>query len=47
MFQVGPSVAYLIAGKLKFNVAELWPSQPKENPTTREPVPFRPSPVLC
>ena len=41
------TVAYLIAGKLKFNVAELWPSQPKERPAAREPVPFRPSPVLC
>jgi transposase len=41
------AVAYLIAGKLKFNLAELWPAPPKKTPATKEPEPFRPNPVLC
>ena len=41
------AVAYLLAGKLKFNVAELWPAPPKKTPATKEAGPFRPSPVLC
>ena len=41
------AVAYLIAGKLKFKVAELWPAQPKATPRSPAPARFRTSPVLC
>jgi transposase len=41
------AVAYLIAGKLKFKVAELWPAPAKAAQKTPNEVPFRPSPVLC
>jgi len=41
------TIAYLIAGKLKFNVAELWPPQAQAAPKILRDVRFRPSPVLC
>jgi transposase len=41
------TIAYLIAGKLKFNVAELWPAPAKATPKAPGEVRFRPSPVLC
>lgn len=41
------AIAYLIAAKLKFNVAELWPAPTKAAPQRPEPPPFLPSPVLC
>jgi len=41
------TMAYLIAGKLKFNLVELWPSRTKVAPTVRESAPFRRAPVLC
>jgi len=41
------TIAYLIAGKLNFNVAELWPAQTQAAPKSLREVRFRPSPVLC
>jgi transposase len=41
------AVAYLIAGKLKFNVAELGPAPAKAAPRPPAAARFRPSPVLC
>jgi transposase len=41
------TIAYLIAGKLKFNVAELWPAPTQATPKARGKVGFRPSPVVC
>ena len=41
------TIAYLIAGKLKFNVAELWPAPVPATPKVPGEVRFRPSPVLC
>ena len=41
------AIAYLIAGKLKFNVAELWPPPTKAAPRPPAAARFRPSPVLC
>ena len=40
------TIAYLIAGKLKFNVAELWPAPAKVTPKGPGTARFRPSPVL-
>ena len=40
------TIAYLIAGKLKFNVAELWPAPAKVTPKAPGTARFRPSPVL-
>jgi len=40
------TIAYLIAGKLKFNVAELWPAPAKATPKAPGVARFRPSPVL-
>jgi hypothetical protein len=40
-------IAYLIAGKLKFNLVALWPPTPRVKPAEVKPVPFRQSPVLC
>jgi len=41
------AIAYLIAGKLKFNVPELWPAPAKAAPRPPAAARFRPSPVLC
>jgi len=41
------AIAYLIAGKLKFNVAELWPAPAKAASRPPAAARFRPSPVLC
>jgi transposase len=41
------TIAYLIAGKLKFNLVELWPPSAKVKPVEVKPVRFRQSPVLC
>jgi transposase len=41
------TIAYLIAGKLKFNVADLWPAQAMVTPKVSREARFRPSPVLC
>jgi transposase len=40
------TIAYLIAGKLRFNVAELWPAPAKATPKAPGVARFRPSPVL-
>jgi transposase len=41
------AIVYLIVGKLKFNLAELWPSSPSKAPVARPSKPFLPRPVLC
>jgi transposase len=41
------AIAYLIAAKLKFNVAELWPAPAKAASRPPETPSFQPSPVLC
>jgi transposase len=41
------TIAYLIAGKLKFKVADLWPAPAMATPKVSREARFRPSPVLC
>jgi len=41
------AIAYLIAGKLKFNVADLWPAPAKAAPKPTDTAAFRTCPVLC
>ena len=41
------AITYLIAGKLDFHLAELWPAPPSKTPSVSVRRPFRPSPVLA